>query len=125
MNEHHHNDHFNDIDPDTNFYNTLAGYTYSSCKYHVEDTFIGMKQNHDIDNMFSLIHFNARSLNDDTMDNIESFCSALDTKFKVMGISETWLSENRVDLILICMYQFICIAPTESEGVCHYIFTIA
>ena len=107
INESNHASHFSDIDPDFNFFNSLAGNTYSTCDYFLEDSFINLKNQYNLKNLFSLIHFNARSLNDSTMENIEVFNSSIGMQFKIMAISETWMTKNRIDFANFDTYSSV------------------
>jgi hypothetical protein len=77
-----------DLDPDYNFYPKEF-----SCKYYTELTFCNKLTNtipvpeH---NLFSLIHLNTRSLTRNYA-KLTNLLASVDTKFSVIGITETWL----------------------------------
>ena len=84
-----------DIDPDLNFYNTIADIS-TSCDYHFSDTFNKQCSQMNINSdHFSALHFNIRSLPKHQLD-LETFLSTLFVKFTVIGLTETWLSPNSV-----------------------------
>ena len=81
------------IDPDNNLHNTLS----VSSLYYTDDQFkrkfLNTKQGIQ---QFALIHFNCRSL-PSKCSKLKESISALDFKFDVIALSETWLKDNDLD----------------------------
>jgi hypothetical protein len=80
-----------DLDPDYNFYPEEF-----SCDYFTEVTFSAKLKNtlpSPTCNLFSVIHFNMRSLSRNYA-NLTSLLASVDTKFSVIGITETWLQND-------------------------------
>ena len=108
------------IDPDNNLHNTLS----VSSLYYTDDqfkhTFLNTKQGIQ---QFSLIHFNYRSLPSNCSKLKESI-SALDFKFDVIALSETWLKDNDHDNYNMEGYStFTCSRVGKTGGgVAMYIF---
>ncbi len=92
-----------DLDPDYNFYPKEF-----SCEYYTEITFSDKLTNiiatpeH---NLFSLIHLNMRSLTRNYA-NLTNLLANVDTKFSVIGITETWL-QNVEHTCSIEGYHFV------------------
>lgn len=81
-----------DIDPDLNLFSDLKNSL--SCKYFTEgqanDLFESLSNR---GNIFSVLHFNIRSLVKN-MDHLVTFMSTLKLTFSIIGLSETWLTDN-------------------------------
>ena len=75
-----------DIDPDKQFSGDFIG---NGGRYYLIDEFNSMKFN---ESRFSLLHLNARSLNKN-IDQLALFINAINHKFSIIAISETW--ENK------------------------------
>jgi hypothetical protein len=92
-----------DLDPDYNFYPEEF-----SCDYFTEVTFCTKLKNTvpcPTCNLFSLIHFNMRSLSHNYA-NLTSLLASVNTKFSVIGITETWL-QNDKHICSIEGYNFV------------------
>ena len=76
-------------DPDKNIF-TGIDQMVNKCKYYVEDSFIGLA---DKPIQFSLIHLNIRSLRKN-FGVLTSYISALNFRFDVIALTETWLKEK-------------------------------
>ena len=62
---------------------------------------------HNINDKFSLLHINSRSINKN-FDSIETLLNSLNNfSFSVIGISETWLNSNSPDIFNIPNYDMI------------------
>ena len=72
---------------------------------------------HEVQNHFSILHINARSL-PKNFDNIIGFLASINNyPFSVIAISETWLSDNDyVDLYAIPGYTFVCKGRGVRKG---------
>ena len=77
----------NDIDAESHVFNNIG----DICKYYTDDQ---VKDNVKMDNSFSLIHFNARSMYANFKE-IKDYLDTFKQKFKVIALSETWMKENR------------------------------
>lgn len=76
-----------DIDPESNCFKNVN----NKCCYYSEDQF---KTDIKLDNGISIIHFNSRSLYTN-FHNIKDYLSQFKTPFRVVAISETWLSAEK------------------------------
>jgi hypothetical protein len=89
-----------DSDPDLQYFNDT---TYidglNKCDYYLARTFNNMVLDNDITscNSFSLFHFNIRSIARHA-NEMDVFLSKLNTKFSVIGLTETWLTDLNCDL---------------------------
>ena len=52
-----------------------------------------LKYKEEYANSFSLVHLNCRSL-PSNFDNLNMFLSSINHKFKIIGLTETWLHES-------------------------------
>ena len=76
----------NKLDPENNFCNEFE----KKCNYYTNVEFNSkIKINDD----FSLIHFNCRSLRANA-ENINSYIESLDRKFDIIALTETWLNKE-------------------------------
>lgn len=100
------------IDPDIHFYSKNIPLS-SKSEYTTEADFharFSDKKDH-----FSLIHFNARSLSQNS-DSISSYLHALKHKFSIIGISETWLSDETSSQYNIEDYNFLSCNRNDRQG---------
>ena len=80
-----------DCDPDIQYYNNQFNSVLYSCDYFFEDSCNEKLKRDNIDsNSFSLLHANIRS-SAKNLKNFETYLTNIDHKFKVLGISESWL----------------------------------
>ena len=80
------------IDPDCNLFN------FSNTRYYLEDDINEIiKRNNLSENEFSLMHLNIRRL-PKNIGKLCDFLSLTDNKFTIIGLSETWLHSDNVDL---------------------------
>ena len=91
-----------DIDPDKFYYNKMQHETSSS--YYLEDEFNGMLIQRNIDNYFSVLHVNARSLHTN-LDYIQVYWRTLNHNFSVIAILETWANNDSMLLLNIPGYN--------------------
>ena len=75
-----------------------------NCKYYLDDRFIDSFKN--VNNSFSLLHFNSRSLNKN-FDAISEFVSTLSFNFSIYGFSETWINNSTPLLFDMNGYAFV------------------
>lgn len=96
------------LDPDNNLLNTIN----SGCDYYSEEQF---NTKFSPVNMFSLIHFNCRSLYKH-FDNIKEYLSTLKHTFSVIALTETWLDERRGTDFVMDGYQLYHSNRTNTIG---------
>ena len=56
--------------------------------------------------MFSILHWNARSLFKN-LDQLNLILKSLNRAFSVLGVSETWLTDSTSELVNITGYNFV------------------
>ena len=98
-----------EIDPDTNFYNSINYQLESRCTYFNELSFkMEVKTQREAESrvIFSLFHVNIRSV-PQNFDNFTNYLNVLDFSFPIIGLTETWLSDSNRDLFSIEGYEFI------------------
>ena len=74
------------IDPENHLLNSIN----STCDYYTEEQFNDRVR---LDNHFSLIHFNCRSLYAH-FTKIQEYLTSLKHKFSAIALSETWIDED-------------------------------
>ena len=79
-----------DLDPDSNF-----NFDMVRCNYFTENQFHEFfdTTRSSFSNCLILLHFNIRSL-PRNYDNFTRFLANIDSKFSIMGVSETWLKDS-------------------------------
>ena len=77
-----------------------------NCEYYLEDEFINKIGSSNVNNCFSFIHFNSRSLSKN-FDYINAYIDNLDFTFTIYGFSETWINVNTPILFNKTGYTFI------------------
>jgi hypothetical protein len=96
-----------DSDPDLQYFNDMT-YTdnLSKCDYYLADDFnkMTLEQNLTSSGILSLMHLNIRSLPKHERE-MKAFLSGLNINFRVIGITETWLSDTNCDLYNINGYE--------------------
>ena len=96
------------FDPDTNFYNSLT----KECKYYCEQQFnINFKQV----SGFSVIHFNARSLNANFR-KIEQYLELLNRSFDIIAITETWETDLHQQINFLTDYTPYSVNRKQQRG---------
>ena len=98
------------VDPDNNFYSKLTVdslyFTEEQFKQKFAATGIGQ---------FSLIHFNCRSLASNFI-KLKDSITALEFKFDVIALSESWLSDNDNDIFCIEGYNILSCSRLNKKG---------
>ena len=98
-----------DVDPDVNFYNKVDfhGFKYN---YYMEDLFSDALRdkisNSHYEHLFSMCHINIRSI-PANLGSLEVYLQCLNFDFSIIGISETWLSDNNCDLFYLNGYNLM------------------
>ena len=96
----------NDIDPDLHFYQEFNQATVK-CNYYLETKFNDeISEPNGTKDVLSLCHVNIRSAIKN-LGNFENYLNILKHDFTVIGLSETWLSDNDGDLYGLCGYKVI------------------
>ena len=85
----------------------------NECKYYIEADFKHLSDS--VNNDFSLLHFNARSLNKNFFEILE-FISSLSFSFSVYGFSETWIHSQTPMLFNLEGYSFIHSDRIDGRG---------
>ena len=96
-----------EIDPDMQFYSNSHYIQNLNCDYYLEETFA--KEVEDCSatrNSLSFFHLNIKSL-PKHYDELEIFRKSLDYDFSFIGLTETWLDENKQDLYDLPGYNCI------------------
>ena len=83
-----------DIDPDSNFYNTHHQNTPNSPYLHIADVNSKIPKT---TNSFSIFHLNIRSLSKNFKE-LKNVLSLLDHKFKIIALTETWAKPHNIAL---------------------------
>ena len=96
------------IDPDYNFYSNI----HKECQYYTEQHFD--TQLREI-NGFSLIHFNARSLQANCT-KIDCYLKLLNKSFDIIAISETWQSDSNQVINFLTDYTPYSVNRTNHRG---------
>jgi len=95
-----------DSDPDLQYFNDMTyANNINNCNYYLEDDFGKKISNFRCaEKCFSLTHLNIRSI-PKNLEYWNLFLKSLNYEFTVIGISETWLTENNVNCFDIDGYQ--------------------
>lgn len=97
-----------DVDPGRHVFNS----SNSTCRYYSEEQFAEQIV---IDSMFSLIHFNCRSLYKN-FDKINDYLHTLKGRFMMIALSETWMQEERGVVFHIDGYELYHINRTNKRS---------
>ena len=96
------------VEPD----NSVNQSTHTNCKYHSDRQFAcNVKSDSD----FSLLHFNARSLNKN-FQKIKEYLGDLKLSFDIIAISETWAEPNTTEDILLNGYEAFHVDRANKKG---------
>uniref|UniRef100_A0A3B3B6W1 Reverse transcriptase domain-containing protein n=1 Tax=Oryzias melastigma TaxID=30732 RepID=A0A3B3B6W1_ORYME len=97
-----------DLDPEKNMFN----FQKPPCNYYSEEEF---NSKVDLQNFFSLVHFNCRSLYAN-INKINDYLAAFKSKFSVIAFSETWLNMEKGDDLGINGYRLFHTDRPEKRG---------
>jgi hypothetical protein len=108
-----------DIDPDIQYFNDMT-FTdnINSCNYYMPEDVIRIVQNGDINpDSFSLIHANLRSM-PRNLDEFQLLLREISYNFKIIGITETWLTESNCDCYGMNGYkhEYLCRKEGKRGG---------
>ena len=85
------------------FYNQFSDV---GCAYYLDDELTRMIENKSIENNFSLIHINGRSLSKN-LDHLNIYLTSLSHMFSVIAVTETWANFTNESLLIIPGYNSI------------------
>ena len=106
LNDQDHTSFLTDADPDVHFYNTF-NQSSVECKYYLETTLNNdLNKTKGLREVSSFCHMNIRSVRKD-LDSFENYLNLLYHNFIIIGLSETWLSNDDYDLYGLSGYNFI------------------
>ncbi|XP_031571341.1 uncharacterized protein LOC116305543 [Actinia tenebrosa] len=100
-----------DLDPDVQYLNI------PNSNYYISEQFNEITCNDNNNSKFSLLHLNARSINQN-LTKLTDFLTTLDLTFSLIGITETWLDKRNSssDYINIEGYNFIQKSRDDRPG---------
>ena len=102
-----------DIDPDLQYFNNVVNSCNIKCNYYLEDLFKDECLKCKEDNLpFSLFSLNVRSL-PKHVDQLKAYLITLHFNFAVIGLSETWLNDDTLDLYYFDNYTM---TPKTRSG---------
>ena len=104
-------------DPDLQYYNDVTYIEQAkNCDYYIEETFNQRLTNLNVcEECFSVFHLNIRSI-PKNLARLQNYLSCLHTRFKVIGITETWLTIQTVDLYGMEGYQHFASCREKKRG---------
>ena len=97
-----------DVDPDLNFYHVIFQHMTMNCSYLHEQEFNDKTklQKSPLARHFFVFHINIRSLKHN-LTSLTDYLDGIEFNFPIIGISETWLTDNTCDLYGISGYTLI------------------
>ena len=106
-----------DTDPDIQYFNDNTVVDHNiQCDYHIEETFNKKCSQLSVsDCNLSVFHLNIRSLPKHAKE-LQSYLSNLNIEFTVIGLTETWLSQDTVDLYNLDGYQHFNLFRGSKRG---------
>ena len=107
-----HTDH--DIDPDTNcLVKRISGV---KCHYYTEESFnSALQKEHVHSDDLSLLHINIRSIRN-KFDELSDYLASLKNDFSIIGLTETWLTENCANMYNISNYNLLTANRRNKSG---------
>ena len=98
------------IDPDNNVTNLYYG---NECKYYNIDSFNELCCSTKVaEDALSLLHLNIRSIPKNLSD-LQNYMQCLNTKFSIIGLSETWHNESTIDIYE--MEEYECVSKFRAD----------
>ena len=99
-----------EIDPDNNVTNLYYG---NECKYYNIDSFNELCCSTKVaEDALSLLHLNIRSIPKNLSD-LQNYMQCLNTKFSIIGLSETWHNESTIDIYE--MEEYECVSKFRAD----------
>ena len=84
-----------EIDPDLQFYTENHYICSTKCEYYLEEQLVSeISSNERLDTKMSLFHMNIKSL-PKHFDEFQLYLDSIKFKFSIIGLTETWLDENK------------------------------
>ena len=93
-----------EIDPDFHYFNDVNISNVLKCNYYFSESFSKLLRTRGVMNEFSVMHHNIRSL-PANLSEFTIFLEEMQHNFSIIGISETWLNEDNVNLYGISGYE--------------------
>ena len=103
----------NDIDHDNNY--LLKQIPNDKCQYYIEESFNNLMHKENISNELSLLHLNVRSIKN-KYDELCDYLKSLKIDFSIIGLTETWLTDNYANIFDIPGYKFIMANRKNKNG---------
>ena len=103
-----------DVDPDMQYFNKITQGNINS-DYFTSDSYIRKCSKKLSGDSFSMFHVNIRSLPKNLV-SLENYLMLLDTKFTIIGLTETWLTDSTASLYSIDGYTSINNYRIERRG---------
>ena len=103
-----------DIDPDSNYIIRQTS-NNDRCHYYTEESFNNLLEDKKIKNELTLFHLNVRSIKN-KFDDFCTYLHSLKINFSLIGISETWITDNTANLYDISGYKFINVNRKNKVG---------
>ena len=105
---------FADIDPDYQYYTNFHQNGNLNCDYYFEDKFRS-KLDKTYESQLSLFHLNIKSISKH-YDELELYLNSLDFKFSFIGLSETWLDDNKEEFYDLNGYSSVNRYKKNKKG---------
>ena len=105
---------FVDIDPDYQYYTNFHHSGNLNCDYYFEDKF-RCKLDKIQDSQLSLFHLNIKSISKH-YDELGLYLNSLDFKFSFIGLSETWLDDNKEEFYDLKGYSSVNRYRKDKKG---------
>ena len=101
------------LDPD---YNCITRNNVLTTKYYLEHDFNNIiKSNDNYATGLSLMHLNVRSI-PKNIDKLNNYLLSLDIQFSIIGLTETWLKEETLELYELPEYKIIHLTRPSRKG---------
>ena len=105
-----------EIDPDLQFYTENHYICSTKCEYYLEEQFVSeISSNERLDTKMSLFHMNIKSL-PKHFDELQLYLDSIKFKFSIIGLTETWLDENKHGLYELDNYISVNKFRKEKRG---------
>ena len=105
---------FADIDPDYQYYTNFHHNGKLNCDYYLEDKFRCKLDKID-ESQLSLFHLNVKSISKH-YDELELYLNSLNFKFSFIGLSETWLDDNKEEFYDLKGYSSVNRYRKDKKG---------
>ena len=86
-----------------------------NCNYYTPAKFQEQSINENSENFFSIFHLNIRSISN-KFDMFKQLTSTLNKKFKVIGLTETWLNDDNANNFGLEGYKYIGVNRSNKKG---------